>query len=79
MNEDIIKVFLTEDIVTIADGLINGEFTQDELIHAFCDLIVEIDDKSFLEEQVSKLVNASQYAALNTKQEYDDEDYYDED
>ena len=79
MNEDIIKVFLTEDIVTIADGLINGEFTKDELIHAFCDLIVEIDDKSFLEEQVSKLVNASQYAALNTKQEYDDEDYYDED
>ena len=64
MNKNIMEIFLTEDDITSALKLIKGEFTMDELIQAFCDKIIEIDDKSFLEELVTKLVGVAQRAIL---------------
>lgn len=77
MNKNIIDVFLTEDFVNIANKLINGELTEKELIQAFCDIIDYVDDKSYLEELVTKLSNSVHYAARHMKEDsYDEDDDY---
>ena len=75
MNEDIINLFLTEETNTIANRLIRGDFREDDLANAFCDIIERTDDKSFLVGLVSKLMETSWKSGFDwalMKEESDD-------